>query len=107
MEASSNQEELFINQKDGLLYRRLEGGCYHIISQKMTVLQELESFRKADGVVRMTSRSRGRIPTPFEKTLAKEWESFKCNMKSVPFFRAVILFTALLLALILNIIEMF
>jgi len=39
----------------------------------MTVLQELEEFRKASGLA-MTSRSRGRIPPPSDKTLSKESE---------------------------------
>jgi len=40
----------------------------------MTVLQELEEFRKASGLVAMTSRSRGRTPPPSDKTLAEESE---------------------------------
>jgi len=40
----------------------------------MTVLQELEEFRKASGLVAMTSRSRGRIPPPSDKTLSEESE---------------------------------
>ena len=43
-------------------------------SQKMTELQELEAYRKADGVVRMTSRSRGKVSPPADKNLAKESE---------------------------------
>ena len=39
-------------------------------------------------------------------TLIKEWESFKRNINSFPFFSAMILFTSLFLALILKIIEM-
>jgi len=35
------------------------------------VLQELEEFRKASGLVAMTSRSRGRTPPPSDKTLSK------------------------------------
>ena len=57
---------IFINQSNGLLYERLEGDWYNRITQKMTELQEIESFRKADGVVRMTSRSRGKIVLPVE-----------------------------------------
>ena len=37
---------------------------------------------------------------------AKEWESFKRNINSFPFFSAMIFFTSLFLALILKIIEM-
>ena len=55
---------IFINQSNGLLYERLEGGWFNRIPQKMTELQELECFRKADGVVRMTSRSRGKVAPP-------------------------------------------
>jgi len=40
----------------------------------MTVLQELEEFRKASGLVAMTSRFRGRIPPPSDKTLSNESE---------------------------------
>ena len=35
-------------------------------NQKMTELQEIESFRKADGVVRMTSRSQGKVAPPVD-----------------------------------------
>ena len=62
------RKNIFINQEDGLMYERLESGWYNMIPQKMTELQELEMFRKADGVVAMTSRSRGRIPPPSDKT---------------------------------------
>ena len=65
---------IFINQSNGLLYERLEGGWFNRIPQKMTELQELECFRKADGVVRMTSRSRGKVAPPADKTLSKESE---------------------------------
>ena len=62
------RKNIFINQEDGLLYERLEGGWHNRIHQKMTELQELECFRKADGVVRMTSRSRGRVAPPADQT---------------------------------------
>ena len=65
------RENIFINQDDGLMYERLESGWYNMIEQELTEHQELEMFRKADGVVRMTSRSRGRIPQPSDKTLSK------------------------------------
>ena len=56
---------IFISQEDGLMYERLEGGWHNMLpSQKMTELQELEAYRKADGVVRMTSRSRGKVSPP-------------------------------------------
>ena len=41
-----------------------------------------------------------------KNTLTKEWESFKRNINSFPFFSAMIFFTSLFLALILKIIEM-
>ena len=57
------------------MYERSNSGWHNMLpGQKMTELQELEEFRKADGVVRMTSRSRGRTPPPSDKTLAKESE---------------------------------
>ena len=66
---------IFINGSDGLLYERLSSGWHNMLpSQRMTELQELEAYRKADGVVRMTSRSRGRIPPPSDKILAEESE---------------------------------
>ena len=66
------RKNIFIDQESGLLYERLSSGWHNRIPQKMSVLQELEAFRKADGVVRMTSRSRGRIPQPSDKTLSEE-----------------------------------
>ena len=66
---------IFISQEDELLYERSNSGWHNMLpGQKMTQLQELEAYRKADGVVRMTSRSRGRLPPPTEKTLAEESE---------------------------------
>ena len=56
-----SRANIFISQEDGLMYERLEGGWHNRIPQKMTEHQELEAYRKADGVVRMTSRSRGRV----------------------------------------------
>ena len=73
-EPHPTKENIFINQTNGLLYERLEGGWYNRIPQKMTELQELEEFRKASGLVAMTSRSRGRIPPPSDKTLTEESE---------------------------------
>ena len=66
------RKNIFIDQETGLLYRRRESGSFDRIPQKMTELQELEEFRKASGLVAMTSRSRGRTPPPSDKTLAKE-----------------------------------
>ena len=68
------RKNIFINQEDGLMYERLEGGWYNMIEQELTECQELEMFRKADGVVRMTSRSRGRVPPPSDQTLTEESE---------------------------------
>ena len=62
------RKNIYISQKDGLLYKRLEGGWFDMIPQKMTLHQELEDFRKADGVVRMTSRSRGKVTPPADQT---------------------------------------
>ena len=72
--AHPTKENIYINQKNGLLYRRMESGWFDMIPQKMTELQELEFFRKASGLVAMTSRSRGRTPPPSDKTLSKESE---------------------------------
>jgi hypothetical protein len=62
------RKNIYFSQKDGLLYKRLEGGWFDMIPQKMTLHQELEDFRKADGVVRMTSRSRGKVTPPADQT---------------------------------------
>jgi hypothetical protein len=58
---------IFIHGSNGLLYERLEGGWYNRIPQRMTEHQELECFRRADGVVRMTSRSRGKVSPPADQ----------------------------------------
>ena len=65
---------IYKDLKTGLLYRRRESGSFGRIPQKMTEHQELEDFRKASGLVAMTSRSRGRTPPPSDKTLAEESE---------------------------------
>ena len=63
------RKKIFINQEDGLMYERLSSGWHNMLpNQKMTELQELEAYRKADGVVRMTSRSRGRVAPPSDQT---------------------------------------
>ena len=62
---------IFINQKDGLLYERSDSGWFNKIPQKMTEHPELECFRKADGVMMMTSRSRGELATPANPTPGK------------------------------------
>ena len=69
-----SRKNIYIDQETGLLYRRRESGSFDRIPQKMTEHQELEDFRKASGLVAMTSRSRGRTPPPSEKTLAEESE---------------------------------
>ena len=61
MGSHPTRKNIFIDQETGLLYERSVVGLFHRIPQKMPELQELEAFRKADGVVRMTSRSRGRV----------------------------------------------
>jgi hypothetical protein len=65
---------IYEDLKTGLLYRRRESGSFDMVPLKMTEHQVLEIFRKADGVVAMTSRSRGRVPPPSDKNLAKESE---------------------------------
>ena len=69
-----SRKNIFIDQETGLLYERSVVGSFHRIPQKMTEHQELEDFRKASGLVAMTSRSRGRTPPPSDKTLSKESE---------------------------------
>ena len=68
------RKNIFIDQETGLLYRRTKVGSFRRIPQKMTEHQELEDFRKSSGLVAMTSRSRGRVPPPSDKNLAKESE---------------------------------
>ena len=59
------RKDIYKDQETGLLYERLSSGWFNRIPQKMTLHQELESFRKASGLVAMTSRSRGKFgPTP-------------------------------------------
>jgi len=69
-----SRKNIFIDQKTGLLYERSVVGSFHRIPQKMTEHQECEDFRKATGVVAMTSRSRGRVVPQSDKTLAEESE---------------------------------
>ena len=66
--AHPTRENIYINQKTRLLYRKTKAGSFRRIPQKMTLHQELEDFRKADGVVRMTSRSRGRAAPQSDQT---------------------------------------
>ena len=63
---------IYKDLKTGLLYRRRESGSFDMVPLKMTEHQVLEIFRKASGLVAMTSRSRGRTPPSSDKTLAKE-----------------------------------
>ena len=72
-----NRKHIYISSQDGLMYEDIYKGKrdspgFLGIMQKMTLHQELESFRKASGLVAMTSRSRGRIPPPADKTLTEE-----------------------------------
>ena len=67
------RKNIYKNQKTGLLYKRV-GKHFDRIPQKMTEHQECEAFRKATGVVAMTSRSRGRVVPQSDKTLAEESE---------------------------------
>ena len=74
-----NRKHIYISSKDRLLYKDIYKGKRDTpgflgIVQKMTLHQELESFRKASGLVAMTSRSRGRIPPPSDSTLTEESE---------------------------------
>ena len=62
------RKNIFIDQKTRLLYRRTEVGSFRRIPQKMTEYQECEDFRKATGVVAMTSRSRGRVAPQSDQT---------------------------------------
>ena len=64
------RKKIFINQETGLLYKRV-GKHFEMIPQKMTESKELEIFRKASGVVAMTSRSRGRVAPPSDQTLGE------------------------------------
>ena len=54
------RENIFINHDTVLLYRKIEAVSYRRIQQEMTEYQELECFRRDNGFVRMTSRSRGK-----------------------------------------------
>ena len=65
---------IYKDLKTGLLYRRRESASFDMVPLKMTEHQELEDFRKSSGLVAMTSRSRGRVPPPSDKNLAKESE---------------------------------
>ena len=73
-EPHPTRKNIYKNLNTALIYRRRESGSFERIPQKMTLHQELEDFRKASGLVAMTSRSRGRPPPPSDKTLAEESE---------------------------------
>ena len=73
-EPHPTRKNIYKDLKTGLLYRRTKVGSFRRIPQKMTEHQELEDFRKASGLVAMTSRSRGRTPPPSDKILAEESE---------------------------------
>ena len=68
------RKDIYKNQETGLLYERLSSGWFNRIPQQMTLHQELEEFRKADGVVAMTSRSRGKFGSPTDKIVKEESE---------------------------------
>ena len=57
------RKNIFIDQKTGLLYKRMKNS-FERIPQKMTEHQECEEFRKSIGIVSMTSRSRGKVAPP-------------------------------------------
>ena len=61
------RKNIYIDQKTGLLYKRV-GKHFEMIPQKMTEHQELEDFRRASGVVAMTSRSGGRVAPQSDQT---------------------------------------
>ena len=67
-EPHPTRKNIYKDLKTGLLYERTKVGSFHRIPQKMTVLQELEEFRKASGLVAMTSRSRGKGVLPADQT---------------------------------------
>ena len=46
-EPHPTRKNIYKDLKTGLLYERTKVGSFHRIPQKMTVLQELEEFRKA------------------------------------------------------------
>ena len=63
-----SRKNIFIDQKTRLLYRRTKVGSFRRIPQEMTEHQECEDFRKADGIVRRTSRSRRKVTPPADQT---------------------------------------
>ena len=67
-EPHPTRKNIYKDLKTGLLYRRRESGSFDRIPQKMTEHQECEDFRKATGVVAMTSRSRGRVAPQSDQT---------------------------------------
>ena len=72
-----NRKHIYISSQDGLMYEDIYKGKrdspgFLGIMQKMTLHQELESFRKASGFVAMTSRSRGKFATPADKIVKEE-----------------------------------
>ena len=68
-EPHPTRKNIYKDLKTGLLYRRTKVGSFRRIPQKMTEHQELEDFRRASGVVTMTSRSRGRVAPPETRLL--------------------------------------
>ena len=82
MTPHKTRKNIFVSSKNFLMYEDRskckncvgEGSFFDLIYQEMTVLQELEFYRRADGVVRMTSPSRGRVPPPSDQTPVEESE---------------------------------
>ena len=74
-----NRKHIYISSKDRLMYEDIYKGKrdspgFLGIMQKMTLHEDLESFRKGSGLVAMTSRARGRITPPSDSTLTEESE---------------------------------
>ena len=70
-----NRKHIYISSKDRLMYKDIYKGKRETpgflgIMQKKTECQELEIFRKASGLVAMTSRSRGRTSPPSNSSLS-------------------------------------
>ena len=67
-----NRKHIYISSKDRLLYKDIYKGKRDTpgflgIVQKMTLLQELESFRRMAGTVAVTSRPLGRVDPQSEQ----------------------------------------
>ena len=76
---NKNRKHIYISSKDRLMYKDIYKGKRDTpgflgIMQKMTLLQELESFRRMAGTVAMTSRSRGKLGPPPDKIVREKSE---------------------------------